>query len=73
MESPTGMPGMDDLTPAQREELEAIQEYEKAVAVADYECGKDDWRVALEVQTELEQEFVDTYGDQITALTEGGN
>jgi hypothetical protein len=73
MEMPTGMPGMDDLTAAQREQLESIQEYEKAVAVADYDCGQDDWRVYLEVRTELEQEFVDTYGDQITALTEGGN
>jgi hypothetical protein len=61
-----------ELTPEQRRILEEVQAYELEVAVADYECSKDDMAVYLEVQRELEQAFVDTYGEQITALVEGG-
>jgi hypothetical protein len=64
--------GVPELTPEQRRILEEVQAYELEVAVADYECSKDDMAVYLEVQRELEQAFVDTYGEQITALVEGG-
>jgi hypothetical protein len=64
-------PGAPELTPEQRRILEEVQAYEIEVAVADYECAKGDMEVYLEVQRELEQAFVDSYGDQISALVEG--
>lgn len=71
-ESTDSGPAVPELTPEQRQLLEEVQAYEIEVAIADYECSKDDMEVYLEVQRELEQTFVDTYGDQITALVEGG-
>jgi len=65
--------GMPSIKPEYRAELDAIQAEEIEVAVASWDCNQPFKEIERAVQLEMEQEFVDSYGDQIrAALDEAG-
>ncbi len=64
-------PGPPELTDAQQAELEDLQEYEFAVAAANYECQQGSVAIQIEVQAEYEQAFVEENQAAIDALLAG--
>ncbi len=64
-------PGPPELTDAQQAELTELQEYELAVAAANYDCQQDSLEIQLEVQAEYEQQFVDENQGAIDAVLAG--
>ena len=56
------------LSPEEQVELDALQEYELAVAAADYRCGLPLDDVRYEVTVELEQQFVDEHLATLEAI-----